>query len=150
MSGEMSGRQLARLIRDLPEHCPISDAYEAAHLPGDRWWSSQRQHLSAWFNELSGPRAFGRQSRGTPARLGYNRFQCAPGLLWLAEALGEDPAVVQAAADAAGGQGRPATQCAAIRRVIPWQRIEQLLEPRLDARHISRSQARKRIRAARP
>lgn len=53
-------------------------------------------------------------------------FQCAPALLGFAEALWEDPVVVQHAADLAGGIGRPATQCAAARRIIPWRRIEAL------------------------
>ena len=123
---DWTGREFARILARLSPHLPISDAYEAAFLPGPAWWSSQREHLCGWFEELAGPGAFNRKSRGLGARHGYNHFQCAPGLLWLAEALGEDAEVVQQAADAAGGVGRPATQCAAIRRVIPWQRVAQL------------------------
>ncbi|MFM9920865.1 hypothetical protein VLI63_15125 [Lacisediminihabitans sp. H27-G8] len=60
------------------------------------------------------------------ARHAFTHFQCAPGLLWIAEALGEDWETVQLAADTAAGVGRPGTQCAAIRRLIPWQRIQTL------------------------
>lgn len=86
--------------------------------------------MAAWLDELDGPGAYGRVSRGLGARHAYNHFQCAPGLLWIAEALGEHAQVVRDAADAAGGEGRPATQCAAIRRVIPWARIVELLDQR--------------------
>lgn len=113
------GRAFARKLQRLEPHLPISDAYESAYLPGEHWWSSQREHLVGWFRELSGSGAYGRVTRGLGAKYGYNYFQCAPGLLWLAEALGEEAEVVQKAADVAGGKGRPATQCAAIRRVIP-------------------------------
>lgn len=126
-SDPLSARNMARIIERLPAHGPISDAYEAAYLPGSHWWSSQREHLHAWFCELDGPGAYGRKSRGLDARHGYNHFQCAPGLLWLAEALGEDTDVVQRAANQAGGKGRPASQCAAIRREIPWERVVELI-----------------------
>lgn len=122
----MSGATLAHLLKHRDSHYPISDAYELAHLPGTHWWSSQKEHVTAWFAELAGPGAYGRKSRDLDARHGYTHFQCAPGLLWIAEALGEHPDTVQRAADIAGGVGRPASQCAAIRRVIPWERIETL------------------------
>ena len=122
----MTGREFADILSRLEPHLPISDEYESDHLPGDHWWSSQREHLVGWLNELDGPGAYDRKSRGLGARHAYNHFQCAPGLLWIAEALGEDPEVVAEAATAAGGVGRPATQCAVIRRVIPWARIAEL------------------------
>ena len=111
----------------LEPHLIISDAYEDEFLPGDHWWSSQREHLIGWFSQLAGPGAYDRKSKNLGAKHGYNHFQCAPGLLWLAEALGEDPSIVQRAAAEAGGIGRPAAQCAAIRRIIPWQRIAELV-----------------------
>jgi len=116
----------ARLLRSAGAHYPISDLYERDYLPGRHWWTSQREHVTAWLDEIDGPGAYERASRGLGARHAYTHFQCAPGLLWIAEALREDPAVVQLAADTAAGVGRPATQCAAIRQIIPWQRIENL------------------------
>lgn len=121
-----TGREFSQIMWNLTDDCPIALEYEAKHLPRRGWWKHQREHLCNWFYELDTPGAYGRKSRNTAARGAYNRFQCAPGLLWLAEALGESTAVVRAAAEAAGGVGRPATQCAAIRKVIPWRRIEQL------------------------
>ena len=121
-----NGRDFARIMSELTDDCPIALEYEAKYLTRRGWWKHQREHLCAWFYQLGTPGAYGRKSRDMTARGAYNRFQCAPGLLWLAEALGESTAVVAAAAEAAGGVGRPATQCAAIRRVIPWRRIEEL------------------------
>ena len=123
---EMTGREFARKLRSTRSHYPISDAYERDHLPGKHWWSSQREHVTAWLDEIDGPGAYGRASRGLGARHAYVHFQCAPGLLWIAEALGEDPSVVQLASDSAAGVGRAGTQCAAIRRAIPWERVERL------------------------
>lgn len=123
---DMTGKQFAEILRRLEPHLPISDKYERDHLPGTHWWSSQREHLVGWLTELDGPGAYDRKSRGLGARHAYNHFQCAPGLLWIAEALGEDPDVVAMAASEAQGSGRPASQCAAIRRTIPWERIAEL------------------------
>ena len=129
---EMSGTVFARRIRRLPVRQPLTDAYERSEprplgvSPG-KTYDDQREHLTGWFSELGGPGYYGRaKPRG--ARAGYNSFQCAPGLVWLAEALGEDPAVVRkgiAAIEAAPRRG--ASQCAAWRRVVPWSRIEDLL-----------------------
>lgn len=64
--------------------------------------------------------AYGRKQGSTDPRLAYNRFQCAPGLLWLAEALGEDPDTVRRAIAAVeAGPARGASQCRAVREVIP-------------------------------
>lgn len=123
---DWSGRDFAQIMWNLTDDCPIAISYEAKHLPGDHWWEHQREHMCNWFFEINTAGAYGRKARDITAKGAYNRSQCAPGLLWLAEALGESPKVVQAAADAAGGIGRPASQCAAIRRVIPWSRIAEL------------------------
>lgn len=90
---EMTGRTFARLLRSAEAHYPISDSYERDYLPGKHWWTSQREHVTAWLDEIDGPGAYERASRGLGARHAYTHFQCAPGLLWIAEALGEDPAV---------------------------------------------------------
>jgi len=50
-------------------------------------------------------------------------------LLWLAEALGEERDVLERAIAAirAAGPNR-SSQCAAFRKVLPWSRIESLIE----------------------
>jgi|GEM_PF-1697942 len=133
-TGSIPAAAFARLLRRLPEHLPVSDAYEAEHLPGKRWWSSQREHMVGWFSELAGPGAFNRKSRGLDAKHGYNHLQCAPGLLWIAEALGEDPAKLTTAAAAAAPCRSVASQCAAIRNVIPWASVEAMARNRMKPR----------------
>lgn len=128
----MQGAELAKIIERLPVQQPVTDAYQAENpigtpRPGKNW-RNQREHLVGWLRELSGPGAYGRQSRAWDAKAAYNHFQCAPGLLWLGEALGEDPDVVkQAVTEVKAAPARAASQCAAVRRVIPWSRIEQLV-----------------------
>ncbi|MCT2266039.1 hypothetical protein M3F32_15920 [Dietzia cinnamea] len=79
-------------------------------------------------SESEGPGAYGRKTRGRDAKATYNSLRCAPALIWIAEALGEDPAVVKSAVAAADAAGPNFTsQCAAIRRVVPWSRIEELI-----------------------
>ncbi len=127
----MEGRELARIIRRLPIEQPITDAYQStqpmgASRPGGPF-RDQREHLVGWLSEISGPGAYNRQATNGDATAAYNHFQCAPGLLWLAEALGEDSDVVRHAARATqAAPGRAASQCAAIRRLIPWSRVEDL------------------------
>lgn len=132
MSGELTGTEFARLLKALPEHCPISDEYEAAtSKPGPvAWYSSQKEHLIGWFNEADGPGVYNRKTFNRGARAAYQHFQCAPGLLWLAEALGESRERLQVAANEAIAAGRAASQCAAIRRHIPWERVVELLSVR--------------------
>ena len=123
---ELTGRRFARILLKRNAHYPISDEHERNHLRGPNWWTNQQEHVTSWLNELHGPGACNRKTRGLGAEHMYNHFQCAPSLPWIAEALEEDPAVVQLASAAAAGLGRRGTQCAAIRRVIPWERINQL------------------------
>ncbi|WP_029211070.1 hypothetical protein [Arsenicicoccus bolidensis] len=114
-------------------------AYHLVHGSGD------------WLDAGLGPSvgAYGRKQGSTVPRLAYNRFQCAPGLLWLAEALGEDPDTVRRAIAAVeAGPARGASQCRAVREVIPWERIEALAAPHLTAAR--RADARATLRRGTP
>ncbi|MBZ9715927.1 hypothetical protein [Deinococcus multiflagellatus] len=126
----VSVEALRLLIGTLPTRQPITDAFETRHPLRTRpWYSSQKAHLIGWLGEYGQGGAYQRQRPGQDARHFYTHFQCAPGLLWLAEALGETPETLQqavAAVEAAGPKG--AAQCGALRRVIPWSRIEALLQ----------------------
>jgi hypothetical protein len=129
------GLELVSVIRRLPVAQPITDSYQATSplgvaKPSDVW-TNQKEHLIGWFSEISGPGAYDRQSRTWDAKAAYNHFQCAPGLLWLAEALGEDPTIVIRAVEAVkAAPRRAASQCAAVRQVIAWERIEHLVGTR--------------------
>ncbi|MCI1889706.1 MAG: hypothetical protein LKI98_04625 [Bifidobacterium crudilactis] len=123
---EWTAKRLARVLTQLGEHYPISDAYEREYLLGPHWWSSQREHVTRWLEEYGGPGAYKRKTSGLDGRSFWNHFLCAPGLLWVAEALREDPETVQSAADAASVKTNVSSQCAAIRAIIPWKRIAEL------------------------
>lgn len=129
----MKGHELARVLAKLPPHPPITTEYERRHRQGcfdERTsYANQRDHMVGWMREIDGPGAYGRKTRGRNAGESYNSLRCAPALIWMAEALGEEPAVVERAiaeADAAGPNF--SSQCAAIRKVVPWSRIESLVE----------------------
>lgn len=127
---DFSGRTFARMISQLPAHPPLYDTLgggaEDAHNYGVGY-QTQQQHLVGWFSQLAGPGAYNRKTRGLKARHGYNHFQCAEGLLWLAEALGEDPEVVRAAYAAVAEHTHTAARSAAVRKLIPWERIVELI-----------------------
>ncbi|MEV6769818.1 hypothetical protein AB0N05_14440 [Nocardia sp. NPDC051030] len=81
-----------------------------------------------WLADYDGPGYYERTNPGQDARTFYTQFKCAPGLLWLAEALGEDPIRLQEAMTRVEAAGQNlASQCGAFRAVIPWARIEELL-----------------------
>lgn len=84
--------------------------------------------MVSWMSEMSGPGAYGRKSKNREAKAAYNSLVCAPALIWMAEALGENPDVVRCAVAAADSAGANFTsQCVARHRVIAWNQIEELI-----------------------
>jgi len=74
------------------------------------------------------PGYYGRARWDRPARFVYNHFQCAGGLLWLAEGAGAPRPRLLAAKRAVLGSGRNnAAQCAAVRRLLDWNSVASLL-----------------------
>lgn len=129
----MRGPEFAAILARLPAAQPLTAEFEERHRQGSShpkaWYRDQREHMVGWFSEIEGPGAYGRKTRGREAKAAYNSLRCAPALIWMAEALGEDPdAVRHAAADAEAAGPNYSSQCAAIRRVVPWTRIESLVE----------------------
>lgn len=124
---ELTAFEFARILRRLPAHLPESDRYEADFPQASgRWWSSQREHMGAWFGQHPGyPTATGQD---LSARAVYARLACPTAFPWIAEALGEDPAVVRAAADACRAEPDIRKRSAIMRRHLPWARIAELAE----------------------
>lgn len=134
----MRGPEFAKVLATLQPDPPITVAYERRHRQGSPHkrtkYSSQREHMVGWMSEAGGPGAYGRTSRNRDARATYNSLRCAPALIWMAEALGEDPAIVRAAVAAADAAGPDfGSQCGAIRTVVPWTRIEEIAAMRQGA-----------------
>ncbi len=124
---ELSARSFARVLRKLPEHPRITESLCGGNYSGV-WYSSQREHMVGWFSELAGPGAYNRKGRGHDARFGYTHSQCPEALIWIGEALGERPEVVKQAVDAMKQNPHHSAQCGAIRKLIPWARIVELLD----------------------
>ncbi|WP_147436286.1 hypothetical protein [Mycetocola manganoxydans] len=129
LSDDMHVRDFARVLRRLEPHLPVSDAYER-DLPQLRgtWWSSQKEHMVRWFSDQDsrGSGAFTRAEPNTSARKTYNRLLCPAAVVWMAEALGEHPVVVQEAADAARDEPGARKRSGLLRKHLPWERIAQL------------------------
>ncbi len=127
----MSPAALRKLILPLAAETPITDSLERAMAGLDRgsgWEGRQKQHLLGWLGEYDGPGFYGRANWNRSARFVYNQFQCAAGLLWLAEASGAPRAALLLARKAVLAAGpRNAAQSAAMRRVLPWAAVAALL-----------------------
>lgn len=122
--------KFARILKKLPPHPPITDAYDfACGQTKDVWWTSQREHMVSWFmaqNGMNGTGAYSRLEPNRSAKKAYNRLNNSGSILWIAEALGEDPSIVQVAADEAMASSDYRTRCKIVRQHIPWERIYEL------------------------
>jgi hypothetical protein len=92
------------------------------------WYKSQKEHWLGWLAEYDGPGFYNRQNAKRSAEFVYNHINCAPMVLWLGEAAGISRAKVSEAKRAALSVTRAySSQCAAIRKIIPWGMIEARL-----------------------
>jgi hypothetical protein len=87
---------------------------------------TEREHMVFWFgaNPTEGSGQHSRKKGNNDARTCYNRLQNAASLLWIAEAVGVDGALVQRAYEAATPCDDRRAACRAIRAKIPWERVE--------------------------
>jgi hypothetical protein len=130
----MTPKDLARCIRKLKPHLPISDRFDT-EMPGGSaeqkraWYSSQRQHWLGWLDEYDGPGAYGRKELGgRDAEFVYNHVVNPKMLIWLAEAAGAPRSRLLRAKKAALSAGaRMQAMSAAIRREFPYTYVEALL-----------------------
>lgn len=131
----MTPRSLLRKIEKLRVKAPITASYGRALIARGVWtdegvwYASQKEHWLGWLSEYDGPGAYGRKSwKGRSAEFVYNHIGCPPMLLWLAEAASVSRTKILAAKrNALSTRGRRATQCATIRKFIPWSDIEERL-----------------------
>jgi hypothetical protein len=125
-------REFTAILQTCEPHLPISDAFEEADPQKQgRWWSSQKEHMVVWFasqNSL-GSGGFTRNTANDSARTTYQRLQTAEGLLWIAEALGADTALVKSASAKALSNPRR-NRPRIIRQYIPWETIASLARAR--------------------
>lgn len=122
---DMRAPKFAKILQPLASSTPVCTEWEALKPPRNKWWGSQRSHMYKWFSDAEGPGGYGRRRPQTAGQT-YSRLMCAPAIIWIAEALGEDEEIVRAAANDAYSRKGAAAQCAALRRHIPWTRIFEL------------------------
>lgn len=120
--------EFAQILSQLEPHLPISDSFETV-LPQKTgaWWKSQREHMVVWFRRQDslGSGKFTRRAPNTSARTTYNRLLAPAAFVWIAEALGVDAELVQAAADSARAEPNARKRPGLLRRHLPWSLIAE-------------------------
>lgn len=118
-------QHVARLSPDGPHTEALQHALRARFKKRDVWYRTQKEHWTGWLRNYDGPGFYGRLRWDRDAQFVYNHIQCAPMLLWLAEAAGVPLAKVTEASKAALAAGpRLSSQVRALRKIIPWSLIE--------------------------
>ncbi len=92
------------------------------------WYTTQKQHWLGWLGEYDGPGAYGRiPGKQRDAKFAYNHVVCPEMLLWLIEAAGVRPDLVQAARSACQTGTTLMQSSGAIRRHVPWAVVYDVL-----------------------
>lgn len=126
--------EFARLLRRLPPHLPISDEFEQRRCDGrPSRWDSQRTHMTSWFEAQStqGDGAYTRETPNTSARRAYGRLQCPEAMVWIAEALGAEPALVHEAVEAMESADDRRVRSRLFRQFVPWTLVAELATKRM-------------------
>jgi len=152
----MQTRDLARIIwildPDTPKHRKLERLLKIGAEYGNPWYSSQKEHWLGWLGDYHTSGAYNRKQKSpTDARSVYNRINCAPMLFWLCEASGVPDPELSKAFDAVAklATARVASQCGALRRVIPWADVETQLMRHADIPDVRLVEADEAISAAR-
>ncbi len=127
----MTPNQLAIKIGKLRARLPITTEFKrvverrGTWSSSRTWYTSQKQHWRGWLSGYHGPGYYDRKNWHRSANFVYNHILCPPMVLWLGEASGLPKArVVEAKQAALSASPNRAAQCAAIRKIIPWEMIE--------------------------
>lgn len=125
--GGITCREMAGFFRSREDHYEWSDRYiRDVHDSPVKSGRTEREHMVSWFgaNPTVGSGRYSRKKGNNDARTCYSRLQNAASLLWIAEAVGVDGALVRRAYEAAVSCGDRRRACGAIRREIPWECVE--------------------------
>lgn len=125
MTPEVLRRKILRLREAQPVTEDLERLLKRLHPSGRRaWYRSQKEHWLGWLHEYDGPGFYGRGDWDRSAAFVYNHINCAPMALWLAEALGVSKTLLRAASSLALGAGPgPGSRSAAVRRILPTDRV---------------------------
>jgi hypothetical protein len=127
--------ELLRAIKRLAVKATIADKFEKDLIKLDmsdidrRWYRHQKEHWIGWLSEYATEGYYGRKNETKrSAGLVYGRIKNPAMLLWLVDASGVSRTVVRKARLAAlKASDSYNTQCGAIRRVVPWELVEDAL-----------------------
>lgn len=109
--------EFAGLLADLEEELPISGGCIR-----NMWWLSQKEHMVDWFR-VQGAVVTDIPFAHKPyesAREAYEALLSVGGILWINEALGVDPKLVQAAFEAAKAEELLALKYKVVLEYLPW------------------------------
>ena len=130
----MTPRTLASKIAKLPAILPITTSFERdlrkLRIWGTAsvWYSTQKEHWIGWLKGYGGPGYYERKNWNRDAEFVYNHIVCPPMVLWLGEASGISLILIRKAKIAGLSAGPSlSAQSAAIRRVVPWELIQDRL-----------------------
>lgn len=130
----MTIASLIRVIRLLPSDRPVEDPAV--------WYRTQKEHWLRWLSEYHGPGAYGRKSTvRRDAAYAYNHVVQSKMLVWLIRAAGMGRAIVADVTRADAAARTLAAKSGAVRRVVPWDILEPVLERRLRASTRDRHQS---------
>jgi len=106
-------KEFIRKIERLPSDQPVDNPRV--------WYRTQKEHWLGWLREYDGPGAYGRiPGKQRDAKFAYNHVVEPKMLLWLIEATGLNPDLVDRAKRASAEGASLMQKSGAIRRVVPW------------------------------
>lgn len=120
---------LADAIRQLP-----ADEAVPAKTQGYNQYRTQKDHWLGWLNPDAGAGTYPHSTgANVTARMVYNRIGEPKMLLWLASASGAASELVTQARQAADQVVPLASQCAAVRKVLPWRVLAEALDGKVNS-----------------
>jgi hypothetical protein len=131
----MTPPQLANHIKKLGGSCKFSDALllilrDELKLMDEEAHENQQQHWLGWLKSYNTSGHYRRKNVNVmDAKIVYNRIVCPPMLLWLPEASRVSKPLIKEAFIAASVEAKIAlpARCKAIRKIIPWEKVEEKL-----------------------
>ena len=131
----MTPPQLANHIKKLGGSCKFSDGLlfilrDKLKLMDEEAHEDQQQHWLRWLKSYNTSGYYGRKNVNViDAKVVYNRIVCPPMLLWLPEALRVSKPLITKAFIASSVESKMAlsARCKAIRKIIPWEKVEEKL-----------------------
>ena len=93
------------------------------------WVADSKEQWLGWLSQYDTPGYYERKGTGYDARFSYNHVQNHQMLIWLVSAAGLDAPTVSRAAAAAEQGKTMAQRAAAVRKLVPWSKVVELLWP---------------------